>query len=632
MVQILREQMRDYQADVSGAIRTGQIAQNVGEWNQVIQGAGDIVKGVANIQDKNARFQQAQQEQAEQNIIKTEIGQKADIEAGEAIKSEVKSGKLDPTTSAGKSRIEEIIKEKYTPYYGMGSTEKFKTELATMQRKSADSGLRSALSQHEQKQKDKAEQSLDYINLYNSKMAEEAGKSGDFDTYMVFTENTTNPIVDYVVTHSANKDKDTAAANWRERQGTSYLIGMAQTNPVEAAGILGIQNKKELVDLLKEQNPKMSNKEANRLAAEALKANEELSVEKLEKIFGDKVLQKYADETDPTGVKGLREELNGALSRIVRKGIAKQNLEVKQRNYSDVAETYKSVLSPNPVVSADASLSLANDYDSISKDFKLEVPNIKEKIKTYQDNMVDVKLELNPTMEGTINSLEKLSDFALDNSGTEAQQVERAVETLNKVHEEPVTQEQFEQVNNTVYNALSDEENKKQLQNTMAMVKANILDHYDELFPSVDEQMELEKKTDKRFIDMSSQMGSGIEREPIVFPEPLNTKKKVRSFNYEKASKKNQAKYDIVRNTYVGVAQDISNGNFEEANKKIFGLPYDIAKINYGNAISPEVIEQFKQIDMDGKQSVFPQFQYNGYSFQYMGIDKTGTILAKRVL
>jgi hypothetical protein len=73
-------------------------------------------------------------------------------------------------------------------------------------------------------------------------------------------------------------------------------------------------------------------------------------------------------------------------------------------------------------------------------------------------------------------------------------------------------------------------------------------------------------------------------------------------------------------------------GNFEGANQKLFALPYNIAKINYGGRLSPAMIDQFMEIDLDGKQSVYPQFSYNGYTFQYMGIDKTGIILAKRIL
>lgn len=104
------------------------------------------------------------------------------------------------------------------------------------------------------------------------------------------------------------------------------------------------------------------------------------------------------------------------------------------------------------------------------------------------------------------------------------------------------------------------------------------------------------------------------------------------SFDFNKASERNRQKYKLVRDTYLGVMQMAKNKDFDGANALIESLPYNVAKINYGGQLSPELIDRFHIIDQSGKQEVAPQFMYRGYSFEYLGMDKTGTILARRKL
>lgn len=643
MVQILREQTRNYTADQSAAIRTAQIAENVGEWNSVIQGAGKIAKSVINAQEKAKKEAEKKALEADTAMINTQIGQKASVLAQNTIQKEVESGKLNPNTASGQKRIEDIAAENYASYYGQGQTEKFDTDIATMQRKTADEGLKKAFKLYEDYQKKQASDSMEYISLYNSKMAEEAGRVGDFDSYMSFTERTTEPVVKYMVTHGSDKDEETAAAKWRLRQGTSYLIGMAQDKPVEAARIIGIQDRKAVEDLLKEQNPKMSKKEVKALTDSIMKSESQVADEKLEKIFGDKVLNSYG-ENEAMARQNLRSDLQKALGRMVRKGMAQQELQAKKDNYDAVSTVYSNVLSPDPIVSADASLSIETGISDISEDFMSEAPNIKESLSLYQENSSSVKENMFPTMEGTIESLKQIQAFALSDKQKPAEKIELALNTVNSIHEEPVTQQQYEEANSIMYAALSEPENSKQLENTMALLSATILDNYAELFPDFEEMAELEKKTDKDFRDYSSLgVQSGIEKESswedgsnqktLTYPElPKGLKTKAKSFNWDKADEKSKAKYNLLRDTYGAVQTDMSVGNFEGANQKLFALPYNIAKINYGGRLSPATIDQFMEIDLDGKQSVYPQFSYNGYTFQYMGIDKTGIILAKRIL
>lgn len=74
MVQILREQTRNYAADQSGAIRQQQLAKNIGEWGDVIQGAGRIYGAYK----KGQKQALNNLEEADKNIIATQYGKNAD--------------------------------------------------------------------------------------------------------------------------------------------------------------------------------------------------------------------------------------------------------------------------------------------------------------------------------------------------------------------------------------------------------------------------------------------------------------------------------------------------------------------------------------------------------------------------
>lgn len=109
-------------------------------------------------------------------------------------------------------------------------------------------------------------------------------------------------------------------------------------------------------------------------------------------------------------------------------------------------------------------------------------------------------------------------------------------------------------------------------------------------------------------------------------------KKGTPSFDFNKASERNRQKYKLVRDTYLGVMQMAANGDLDGASNLIDALPYNVAKINYGGQLSEDLIEQFRAIDQSGEQQVRPQFMYKGYSFEYLGMDKTGTVIARRKL
>lgn len=78
MVDFIREKTRQYAADQSGAIRQGQLAQNVSEWNSVTQKAGNLAIEVGKQMLRDKQNKTKLQEEADKNIIATQYGKTAD--------------------------------------------------------------------------------------------------------------------------------------------------------------------------------------------------------------------------------------------------------------------------------------------------------------------------------------------------------------------------------------------------------------------------------------------------------------------------------------------------------------------------------------------------------------------------
>lgn len=187
----------------------------------------------------------------------------------------------------------------------------------------------------------------------------------------------------------------------------------------------------------------------------------------------------------------------------------------------------------------------------------------------------------------------------------------------NGLNEYAPAEDTYSKMEKVYQRAVTDPEFRDNLTKTIAA--ANILDHYAELFSS--DMAETDKELKKGW--GTTPIASGVMRD-------WKTGKAV-DFNYDVASEKNKAKYRLVRDTYINAMADVANEDFESANKKIFALPYNVAFINYDGKIKQEDIARFMQKDAKGDNTPV-EFQYNGYTFQYLGVDKTGTILAKRRL
>ncbi len=239
----------------------------------------------------------------------------------------------------------------------------------------------------------------------------------------------------------------------------------------------------------------------------------------------------------------------------------------------------------------------------------------------YRENFGNVSMVEISDYKGTKQMFDDLNNLAqckIDEDGNCNEILNGALTTLNNAKEHNVSEADYNNLQNITNNVINNPDYKAQTQYTMALAKANILDHYADLFsteiPETDKELQKPKETTPIY--------SGVMRD-------FKTKKVV-DFNYAMASEKNKAKYNLVKDTYLNVMNDMASGDFESANNKIFELPYNVAYINYEGKVAPDLIKKFIQHDKTGDKPV--EFMYNGYSFEYLGIDPTGTIKAKRRL
>lgn len=242
---------------------------------------------------------------------------------------------------------------------------------------------------------------------------------------------------------------------------------------------------------------------------------------------------------------------------------------------------------------------------------------VKKEMQRLADNAYRPSKATEPRVRTAAKVVKKLQiPEAIDEAEME-QQSETALRNVNDVLEDPTTtNEERIAVRKIAANALEDPEIRQQTNELFA--KAQILDMYADLFGK-------DIETDEAFkISPEENYRTGIMRD-------FKTKK-VADFNFSVASERNKAKYNLVRDTYMNVLQAAAKGDFEAANGYIDALPYNVAKINYGGQLSASMIEQFRIIDQDGEQQKRPEFMFKGYNFEYLGMDKTGVILARRRL
>lgn len=387
MVQILRDKTRNYIADQTGSIRTSQIAQNVSEWNQVIQGAGKIVGSVMANEERNAQIEQAKQEKAEQEwykqaqtadetFINTQVGQQANIKANEIVNQEIATGKLNPNTEQGKSRINAIFAKSYSDFTSDRplQTEAGITKLEEMQRKGADKAIISGLKAYGKATSETAQKLTEIATKDFGQQAYEQGTRQDYQDI--------DGKADYVkyLAKKTGANADEIEAQIDKQIGQGRLLGVADTDVITAASAL--DNKEILHDHFMDvvnadpSTAKLSDEKKEKLVQNMIndKARKEISDEDLRSIVGDKYFN----------------------------AVATKNKEVLQRQKEDLQRQ---------IVSVKRELSLTNKKSENGKKFQAKLESLQKNLESLQEKIdsddetadyESIRAELNATLDPII--------------------------------------------------------------------------------------------------------------------------------------------------------------------------------------------------------------------------------------
>ena len=326
------------------------------------------------------------------------------------------------------------------------------------------------------------------------------GANGDIQGFKESHSEKREQLADYSSDSMLPDNADKALLEADKKSVVSFVNGLSESNPKLAKALLeNPELFKEIVpdEMIETANNVASKKEQKDLNEQLILTNAAIAGEKdkkekrklektkdkLEKQLKESQKKDYSEQS----VNAIYDDLRKSIMPQVQKQYELNQLAEKQAQEKAAVDIYTMALSPDKTVSNDARMSL-----------RIQQPtNVDSEMhKVYKDYIKadqDVIKNTQPTLVGTVGAVELINNLVQPTSEPEIKQVEKALKTSTELHNSPVTQEQYEQGNNIIYNTMADPEYKAQTQHTMALAKANILDHYAELFsPDVPE-------TDKEF-------------------------------------------------------------------------------------------------------------------------------------
>lgn len=498
MVQFIREQTRQYAADQSGAIETAQLAQNVKEWGDVGQSVGSIAKSIQTQQAKDLKLQ----EEADEQMINTQIGSKAQTELLKWNVAQIEAG-VDPNSDEYTQKLYAKKEELYQPYIDQMTSEKCRSFLQKQGLDTAEK-IRQANIGKVAKNRQKAQARAAFVDTANNMKneAREFGKIGDWEGFKEATEEDRNAMVKYA---KANGNKEAAEFAIDSNNITNYLSGMAETDPETVVTIL--DDKETLKDIvyneLEKNNPNMTEKQKEKAFNElyekskqkesadeqllavlpdsvlnqyqksfvAEKKAEEFDIkEKMRELPKDsksyKSLQKRLEETqaqisDPkdSALSNLRSDLKKTVLPLAKEQLGKNRLMAQKIEEDNVIDTYTRVLNPDTSVSIEAQMALSLGQPAVEQLFQHSISDeeMHRAYDAYAQAKTNVLKQDRVTFEGTQGMADKLYQFVADKKDNKIVQVKDALEFLTEAHNSAITQDQWEDANNIIYGALKDQ-------------------------------------------------------------------------------------------------------------------------------------------------------------------------------
>lgn len=502
MVDFIRKQTRQYTSDQSGAIRQEQLANNVREWNSVIQGVGRIASSVMDARETAAKEAEKKAIEADQQMIDTQIGSQAQTELLKWNVQQIEAG-VDPNTDEYTQKLYAKRDELYQPYLDRMTSEKGRNALQKQGLDTAERIRQSNIGQiAKNRQKAQARQAFADTAKNMQNDAREFGKLGDWAGFKEATKDDRKAMVDYA---KANGDPKAAEFAVDASNITNYLAGLSETEPESVVAMLDDKDTlKEIVyDRIDKEKPGLSDKKKEEIFEDMYKdANQEqVGKEALLEVLPESVLKQYTDsfvaakkeeqleikdkmkelpkesksykslekrleenkeqleDSQNGAIETLRSDLKKTVLPLAKEQLGKNRLMAKKIEEDNVIDTYTRVLNPDTSVSIEAQMALALGQPAVEQLFQHSISDeeMHRAYDAYAQAKTDVLKQDRVTFEGTQGMADKLYQFVADKKDNKIVQVKDALEFLTEAHNSAITQDQWEDANNIIYGALKDQ-------------------------------------------------------------------------------------------------------------------------------------------------------------------------------
>lgn len=497
MVDFIRERTRQYASDQSGAVRQEQLANNVKEWNSVIQGAGRIA---GSIMDANAKAEKKAVE-ADQQMIDTQIGSQAQTELLKWNVQQIQAG-VDPNTDEYTQKLYAKRDELYQPYLDRMTSEKGRNILQKQGLDTAERIRQSNIGQiAKNRQKAQARQAFADTAKNMQNDAREFGKLGDWEGFKEATKDDRKAMVDYA---KANGNPKTAEFAVDANNITNYLAGLSESEPEAVVAMLDDKDTlKEIVyDRIDKEKPGLSDKKKEEIFEDMYKdANQEqVGKEALLEVLPESVLKQYTDsfvaakkeevqgikdrmKETPKGSKAyehlesrldeaekqieapedsaiaeLRSDLSKTVLPIAKKQIGINKLQAKQLEKEAEISTYRAVLNPDTSVSNEAMMALALGRKQTEEMLQMSLPDddMQKAYDAYAQANTEVLQREYATFDGTEAMFDAYNKVLQHDPADQLGAIKEVFDGYVALHNAPVTQEQADNYKALMHAAITD--------------------------------------------------------------------------------------------------------------------------------------------------------------------------------
>lgn len=497
MVQIIREQTRQYASDQSGAIETAQLAQNVKEWGGVVQSVGSIAQSIEKQRQKELKLQ----EEADEQMINTQIGSKAQTELLKWNVAQIEAG-VDPNTDEYTQKLYAKRDELYQPYLDRMTSEKGRNILQKQGLDTAERIRQSNIGQiAKNRQKAQARQAFADTAKNMQNDAREFGKLGDWEGFKEATKDDRKAMVDYA---KANGNPKTAEFAVDANNITNYLAGLSESEPEAVVAMVGDKDTlKEIVyDRIDKEKPGLSDKKKEEIFEDMYKdANQEqVGKEALLEVLPESVLKQYTDsfvaakkeevqdikdrmKETPKGSKAyehlesrlneaekqieapedsaiaeLRSDLSKTVLPIAKKQIGINKLQAKQLEKEAEISTYRAVLNPDTSVSNEAMMALALGRKQTEEMLQMSLPDndMQKAYDAYAQANTKVLQREYATFDGTEAMFDAYKKVLQHDPADQLGAIKEVFNGYVALHNAPVTQKQADNYKALMHAAITD--------------------------------------------------------------------------------------------------------------------------------------------------------------------------------